>query len=714
MHSRSPFAKSFLNALMSIPVVTLATYAQTTAPNSPAQQTNEVVRVNTQLAQTDVSVLDRSGRFVEGLTREQFELRVNGQKRPISFFERVAVGSSDEEAQLAAARGGPTDTSTRGTRAIPLDRGRVIFFYLDDYHLSPTSINRVRQALLHFIENSMGQNDEVAIFSASGQLGFLQQLTSERAVLRAAIGKFSYRSFSAPDSGRTPMTEYEALAITREDRRVLDYFVEQLLKEMLLPRPRGPSPVGSRTRSQAETMVRDRARSIVDQTAALTTATLSGLERLTVSSSVLPWRKVIFFVSDGFYLADQDLRRVTDATARSGSVVYSLDARGLSTGVADAATKVAFDSTARLASVNAGALNASQAPLQELAADTGGHAFLNSNALAETVRQALSETSNYYLLAWRPEEGEIVGGKFNVIEVKIAGRPDTTVRFRHGYFSDLPASHETVTAKKKKNESRAKQPDDKLSQALHEPFPLSEIPVSLAVGYVDTSDPLASVMATIEADRTALDLASGGPPDIELEILGTVINEQGKTAATFDQGLTIASSARRVVYNRELKLAPGLYQIRIAVQERKHGRIGSATQWIDVPDIKNGPFALSSLFLGEVDPDALQSGKLQINADHRFHAGSRIGFMTYIYNAQQKSAVSDVAFQIQVLRDDQPVVTKPLFKVEAAGALDPTRIPYGEDFSLADLPPGKYVLQITAIDRLAKKSVTGRAGFLIY
>ena len=78
------------------------------ASNAPAQTTqkpqDDVVRVYTELVQTDVMVFDKSGKFVNGLKAENFELRVDGKPRPIQAFEQIAAGSS-EESQLAAARG---------------------------------------------------------------------------------------------------------------------------------------------------------------------------------------------------------------------------------------------------------------------------------------------------------------------------------------------------------------------------------------------------------------------------------------------------------------------------------------------------------------------------------------------------------------------------------------------------------------------------------
>jgi len=68
-----------------------------------AEQAEDVVRVRSELVQTDVTVLDKRGRFVDDLKPEQFELKVDGRVVPVSFFERVVAGSASEAAQLAAA-----------------------------------------------------------------------------------------------------------------------------------------------------------------------------------------------------------------------------------------------------------------------------------------------------------------------------------------------------------------------------------------------------------------------------------------------------------------------------------------------------------------------------------------------------------------------------------------------------------------------------------
>jgi hypothetical protein len=102
------------------------TYAQSTPP--PQKSQDDVVRVYTELVQTDVMVFDKNGKFVNGLTKDNFELRIDGKPRAIEGFEQIEAGS-DEESQLAAARGA---TTINLGRPVPLDRGRIVFFFVDD------------------------------------------------------------------------------------------------------------------------------------------------------------------------------------------------------------------------------------------------------------------------------------------------------------------------------------------------------------------------------------------------------------------------------------------------------------------------------------------------------------------------------------------------------------------------------------------------------
>lgn len=110
---------AFPRILICLLALTLNIQGQT--PSRPQDQ-SDVVRVFTDLVQTDVMVFDKQGHFADGLRREDFELRIDGKLKPIEFFERISAGTVNEETQLSAARG-PLSGNKSILGAVPLDRG---------------------------------------------------------------------------------------------------------------------------------------------------------------------------------------------------------------------------------------------------------------------------------------------------------------------------------------------------------------------------------------------------------------------------------------------------------------------------------------------------------------------------------------------------------------------------------------------------------------
>jgi VWFA-related protein len=689
---------------------------------SRPQDQSEVVRVFTDLIQTDVMVFDKQGRFADGLRKEDFELRIDGKVKPIEFFERISVGTINEETQLSAARGSLSTTKTGPLGAVPLDRGRTIFFYLDDLHLGPGGLASARKAMTEFIEKEMNQNDEAAITSASGQIGFLQQLTDQKAVLLAAIERVKYRPYSVRDLDRPAMTEYHALLIDNNDTDVLAYFIEQILRN---------NP--GMARENAETMVRTRATTILRQASNITRHTLVGLEQLVKASQALPGRKLVFFFSDGFLLDHRNsdsianIRKITSDAARNGVVIYSLDARGLVASVSDVSVESAFDVSGRLERANHGELKASQDGMNALARDTGGRPIFGTNALGVGLSSALQETSAYYLLAWKPNR-ESQEGKFRRIEVKLLQRPELTVRVRRGFFDREPAP---VEKKTKDAKAEAKTPEVLLREALGTPYPDPGIPIALNLNYLHTKDKgmLLSTSLKIPAESLALS-PEEGKHQAAVQVLGMFFNDRGQSGARFNERLTMTAlsessvkgSDAGIAYVFPIYLTPGLYQVRVAARDEKSGRTGSAHAWIQIPDLSKGKLTLSSVIIGRhlsSPPNPSGNGQptpeqVDLSIDRQYQRNSVLRFLYFVYNAARAPTDStpDVATQVQVLRDNQPVITTALKKIPTEGA-DFDRLPYAADLSLVDLPAGHYVLQVTAVDRVSKTSASQRSRFSI-
>ena len=190
----------------------------------PRGEAEDVIKFETSLVQTDVMVFDKDGRFVNGLKPEQFQLKINNSPREISFFEAFRSGA------LPEAPGQPGQPNAVSKLKADAERRSVLFF-VDDLHLAPDSLVRTRKALLEFIDSGIGQNDLVAITSPSGQVGFLQQFTSNKEALRSAVARLNYKANPKTDMDRPPMSEYIASKIREGDESAMTYYVLEMQKQ---------------------------------------------------------------------------------------------------------------------------------------------------------------------------------------------------------------------------------------------------------------------------------------------------------------------------------------------------------------------------------------------------------------------------------------------------------------------------------------------------
>ena len=101
MHCRRQMFISL--SLSSVLLISSWSVALAQTPQTPASP-DEVLRISTDLVQTDLVVLDKKGKNVKGLSKDDFELLVDGQRQNISFFENVNAGSLKEATQWASAR----------------------------------------------------------------------------------------------------------------------------------------------------------------------------------------------------------------------------------------------------------------------------------------------------------------------------------------------------------------------------------------------------------------------------------------------------------------------------------------------------------------------------------------------------------------------------------------------------------------------------------
>lgn len=563
----------------------------------PSVDAQDVIKFDTSLVQTDVTVLDKSGRFVEGLKPEQFQLKINNTAREISFFETVRSGASTirrEEVKsdqpIVAEAPKPDAARTDAQR-------RAVIFFVDDLHLAPGSLVRAREALLDFINRRVSENDLVAITSPSGQIGFLQQFTADKEALRSAVARLNYRTQTKLDMAQPPMSEYIALKIREGDTQITSYYIQELLKQACFHA--GDQVQCTISPQGAKQLVQQRAQELVVESAPATDNTLRFLEDLMRTAAQVPGRKLVFVISDGFYLNDRKtgaidrIKKVTDAAGRAGVVIYTLDARGIVGDSIDVTNNKPMEVGNLLAGATLGEISASQDGLNALAKDTGGQAFRNTNLpMHKWVERVIDETAHYYLLAWKPDDEEQKRGKFKNIEVSIVGRPDLKVRVRSSYFKS--AAQPLLTTKKPdKDPAKAREGDMRL--VIDAPVSQREIPTEVDLRFIQMPGIGTSVIATISIDDANLtfDLADGKLA-ADVDVGGIFYDDKGKPLNSFVGRLRVfprnsttagTTQLKRSIYRFSGIVPGGLYQVRVGIRDVKSSRIGSAMDWIKVPKI---------------------------------------------------------------------------------------------------------------------------------
>ena len=705
---------------------------------------DDVIRITTDLVQTGVVVVDKQGKFVDGLKPEEFVLKIDGRQVTPSFFERVTSGTvREQKLEGSVAKGAAVPPASTGASY----RGRTIIFFIDDLHLSADSVQRTRKAVLDFVDNDMSFEDQVAIVTPSGQIGFLQKLTDLKPVARAALARLTHKPYTVRDLEQIPMTEYQALRISQGDSSAADYFANELVKanNVRVPGGLGPpngGPVGAvkdtdqrrtsgMTTETAKRVVGDRANLLMRQSEAVTSGTLTSLESLMRSVSTMSGRKLVFLISDGFFLNDRStgygnrVNRITDAAVRGNLVIYSVDARGL-VGLTDVSSN-RHDAGGQLSRTNVGELQASQDGMNALAVDSGGKAFFNRGSLNDAIKDALQETANYYLLAWRPSSEDQKSPTFKRVEVSIPSRPDLSVRMPRGFFLSEPRPEEKATeAGKAATETAAtpapaaKDVGTALMSALAAPSARTGLPTKLFVSFVDVPGSGPVLTAATQVATEGLGYGADRKQPAAIDLAGVVLNDQGKQAGSFKTRLNVnplASTAAikdpSVIYSHKLPLKPGIYQVRVAGRDDKTGNIGSSAQWIEIPDLSSKKLTLSTLLLAGHISNSVQDQKgeqVQFSVDRRFARESTLSFFTIVYNAATTPAPKLDA-QIEILRGGQRVIASPLLPVAVEANSDLTRIPYGANVGLKSLAPGRYVLKVTVTDRNANANAVNQIIF---
>ena len=194
--------------------LTLAiSFAQAPAPQT-LQPQDTVIRITRHLVQVDAVVVDSKDKPVTDLKKEDFVVLQDGKPQPITNFTFVNTKEGVVRTLRQAPRAGQRSRSAPPPMATrPKQIRRTVALVVDDLGLSFESIVHIRQSLKKYVDKEMQPNDLVAIIRTGAGMGSLQQFTSDKRMLYAAIDHVKYNSL-----GRVGVSSFAPLAGRRRRR----------------------------------------------------------------------------------------------------------------------------------------------------------------------------------------------------------------------------------------------------------------------------------------------------------------------------------------------------------------------------------------------------------------------------------------------------------------------------------------------------------------
>ncbi len=702
----------------------LSLAAQTPKPAAtpPTENDGDVVKISTTLIQLDVIVTDKKGNQVTDLKPEDFEIFENGKKQDITNFSYIfsAAGKQPTNSSNAARKSSDKYSVPVPPTKLKLEQVRRTYaLVIDDLGLSFDNVSWVQQSLKKFVNEQMQEGDLVAIIRTGSGVGALQSFTSDKRQLLAAVSKIKWNP-----QGRGGISTFAPIGIDFKDD----------VKGMVKGDGGSGNPAGGEQDKEFQNQV-DQFRE-----ENFSFGTMGALSYIVRGMRDLPGRKSLMLISEGFPLVEkvggvtqpsrtfEKMRVLADLANRSSVIIYTLDPRGLQVpGMATAGDNIrevlpdGYDAGSSVDPTSSRESNFrdSQQSLRYLAYETGGIPYVNQNNIGIGLRKVLEDQNGYYLMGYQPdaETFDPKKNKFNKLTVKLK-RDGLKVRYRSGYYG--------ITDKQL---AQIKQtPQQQIYSALTSPFGTDGISLSVNTLFVDGEKGGSFIRTIVSID--ARDLKFTQEPDgthkANFDIVAMTFGDNGVPVDEAAKNYTIRLGEKAYqkilqkgfIYNLLVPIKkPGAYQFRIALRDSASEKVGSASQFVDVPNLKKGNLTLSGIVLDNFtaaewkkislgQKSAVQTEdetNVDTNTSLRiFKRGTVLRYDYIIYNA--KTNPSQLQIQARLFRDGKILLEGQPGSFDTSGQTDLKRLQAVGAITLGNnLAPGNYVLQLIVKDGLAKE-----------
>jgi len=672
-------------------------------PQPPAAQTEEpVFRADTRLAVQQVTVKDKDGKPIEGLTAKDFNVLENGVPQTVAFLDFQKL-EEHTPAPVLTDRVIPIPRLAHSAIAAerPLDLKysdrRLLALYFDMSAMPPADQLRALSAGEDFIRKQMTPADLVAIMAYSGNEVLVHEdFTADRERLLATLETM----------------------IIGEDEDV--------------PATAGDGTFGQNGGEFA--IFRTDRQLAALQTAAKMLGTLNE-------------KKSLIYFASGLRLNGTDnqaqLRATINAASRAGVAFFTIDARGLvaSAPMGDATRGTqggngAYTGAGAMGMVTA--MQRSQDTLWSLAADTGGKALLDVNDLGLGIVNAQKAITSYYVLGFYTSNAAL-DGKQRKIKITLTGDLTATLEYRDSYFAGKEFKKFTTADKERQ-----------LEDAFMLGDPITELTMAMEVNYFQLNSAEYFIPIAIKIPGSELALAKrGGAEHTLIDFLGEIRsggpanNIRDKIDIKLSDATAVELGNRPITYDTGFTVLPGKYKIKFLARDAETGRIGTYETSLEIPNLRKIPsssLAISSVVLSSQRQDmsdALfdatkdkEKSQVQQAVNPLVQDGQKlIPSVTRVFSKQKPMWVYLQAYQQNYDPDQpapQPLAAFVTFYRGATKAFETTPVTITErvanrlntmpiklNFSLDALVPGEYSLQVTVLNPNSQKAAFWQAPVML-
>jgi VWFA-related protein len=691
-------------------VVTMRTGAPMAAQGQAVQApTNPTFRSITRLVVQTVTVKDKDGHVVEGLTPADFTVTEDGIPQTVSFaeFQRlqmpaapaVAPDAPDALPERPTAPAKPAVASTTTTQIAASAPGQIRY-------------GSRRLLVLYFDTTSMGQND----------------------LLRAYAGARKFITTEMTPTDLVAIMTYQGAAV----RAHVDFTGDkELLLNVLDTIAAGldADGTGMSTVADGTSFGQDDAEFQLFNTDRQLSALQSAIDML----RSLPEQKALLYFASGLQLNgvgnQAQLRATTNAALRANVQIFPVDSRGLvATAPLGDATQASPGGMAMFSGQTAGtrvtAMQRSQDTLFSLAKDTGGKAMFDNNDLSLGIVDAARSISSYYIVGFYSSHTTL-DGKFHKVKITVAAPQATDVSYRLGYYADTEFSKSSDADKERQ-----------LEQALVLDNPVTDLTVEAEINYFQLTRAEYYVPVSMKIPGRELTVArKGGAAHALFDFIGEVKDDTGITQQNVRDKIDVKLSdqtaaqldSRPIQYQTGFTLLPGTYTLKMLARDNETGHIGTYQTTFVIPNLdreaKRLPTSSVVLSSQRVPPgDALFSvqnkaadaldplvvgGEKLIPSVTRVFSQSRTLYVFLQAYERTAAATEPLAGFVAFYQGGTKVYETPVLTV--TGGLDPKSkaVPLWFTVPLRGLAPGKYDVQVTVAKPGSDKVAFWRAPVVI-